>query len=84
MLEPDRICHTHALASDLTDQRRKFLELLIVAVLGGVGLAIVLMIVIWKIVSSAVENGLDWVIHNFGNERAAKRVEEKWKQRGLH
>ena len=58
------------------------MELLIVAVIGGVFLAGVLMTVIWKIVSPATENLLDWLIHTFGNERAAREVEEKWKRRG--
>lgn len=57
------------------------MELLIVAVVGGVLLALGMMAVIWKVVSRAVENGLDWLIHTFGNERAALEVEEKWKQR---
>ena len=57
------------------------MELLIVAVIGGVFLAAVLMTVIWKIVSPATENLLDWLIHTFGNERAAREVEEKWKRR---
>jgi ribose/xylose/arabinose/galactoside ABC-type transport system permease subunit len=56
-------------------------ELLIAAVIGGVLLAGGLMVVIWKVVSGAVENGLDWLIHNFGNERAAREVEEKWRTR---
>ena len=53
------------------------MELLIAAVVGGVALASVLMLVIWKVVSSAVDNGLDWLIHTFGNERAARAVEER-------
>lgn len=60
------------------------MELVVVAVIGGVLLAVVLMTVIWKIVSRAVENGLDWLIHTFGNERAATQVEEKWQQRDRH
>jgi hypothetical protein len=55
-------------------------ELLIAAVVGGVVLAGALMVVIWKIVSGAVDNGIDWLIHNFGNERAARQVEEKWRR----
>ena len=55
------------------------MELLIVAVIGGVVLAGVLMVVIWKVVSGAVDNGLDWLIHTFGNETAARKVEEKWR-----
>jgi hypothetical protein len=56
-------------------------ELLIAAVVGGVLLAAALMAVIWKVISGAVDNGLDWLIHTFGNERAASQVEEKWRQR---
>jgi hypothetical protein len=56
-------------------------ELLITAVIGGVLLAGALMVVIWKVVSGAVDNGLDWLIHKFGNERAAREVEEKWRRR---
>ena len=54
------------------------MELIIGAVVAGVVLAAVLWVLIWKVVGGAVENGLDWLIHNFGNEEAAKRVEEKW------
>ncbi len=57
------------------------MELLIAAVIGGLLLAIVLMRLIWTIVSGAVDNSLDWLIHTFGNENAARRVEEKWRQR---
>jgi hypothetical protein len=57
-------------------------EPLIVAVIGGVALAIVLAAGIWKIVSRAVDNGLDWLIHTFGNEQAAKRIEQKWRRGG--
>jgi hypothetical protein len=56
-------------------------ELLVVAVLGGVALAIVLALGIWQIVSRAVDNGLDWLIHTFGNEQAARRIEQKWRER---
>jgi hypothetical protein len=56
-------------------------ELLIVAVIGGVVLAIVLAAGIWKIVSRAVDNGLDCLIHTFGNEQAAKIIEQKWRSR---
>jgi hypothetical protein len=34
-----------------------------------------------KIVSAAVENGLDWLIHTFGNESAAREVKEKWREK---
>jgi hypothetical protein len=58
------------------------MELLIAPVIGGILLAGVLMTLIWKVVSQAVDNGLDWLIHTFGNEAAAKEVEEKWQRRG--
>lgn len=57
------------------------MELLLAAIIGGFLLAVLLMIVLWKIVSAAVENGLDWLIHTFGNERAVREVEEKWRKR---
>ncbi len=57
------------------------MELLIAAVVGGVLLAAVLMTVIWKVVSRAVDNGLDWLIHTFGNEQAAREVEERWREK---
>jgi hypothetical protein len=38
--------------------------------------------VIWSVVAHAVDNGLDWLILTFGNERAASQVEEKWATRG--
>jgi hypothetical protein len=53
------------------------MELLIAAVVGGVVLAIVMLKVIWSVVSRAVDNGLDWLILTFGNERSARQVEEK-------
>ena len=56
------------------------MELLIAAVIGGTLLAVTMMIVIWKVVSGAVDNGLDWLIHKFGNESAAKEVERKWRR----
>ena len=57
------------------------MELLIVAVIGGVMLALATMVVIWKLVSSATDNLLDCLIHTFGNERAKKAVEDKWRKR---
>jgi hypothetical protein len=57
-------------------------ELLIIAVAGGVLFGLVLLSLIWKIVSRAVDNGLDWMIHNFGNEQAARRIEEKRRRQG--
>lgn len=55
---------------------------LIAAVVGGVALACALVVVIWKIVGAAFDNGLDWLIHSFGNNQAAARVEEKWRRGG--
>ena len=57
------------------------MELIIAAAIGGVLLAAVLMKLIWTVVSAAVENAMDWLIHTFGNETAAKEVEEKWRHR---
>jgi hypothetical protein len=57
-------------------------ELVVAAVIGGVLLAFVLLRLIWTVVSAAVDNGLDWLIHTFGNERAAREVEDKWRARG--
>ena len=58
------------------------MELLIGAVVAGVLLAAALWILVWRIVSRAVDNGLDWLIHTFGNDRAVREVEEKWRSRG--
>lgn len=55
--------------------------MLIGVAVAGVLLAAALMLVVWKIVGGAVENGLDWLIYTFGNERAAKEIEAKWRER---
>lgn len=52
------------------------MELLIVAVIGGVLLAFILMELICVVVSGAVDNGLDCLIHTFGNESARAEVEK--------
>lgn len=52
------------------------MELLIAAVLGGVVLAFVTMVAIWKVVSAAVDNLLRWLIYNFGNERSATELKK--------
>lgn len=57
------------------------MEFLVGAVVAGIVLAAGLWLLLWRIVSRAVDNGLDWLIHTFGNEEAAKRVEEKWRRR---
>ena len=58
------------------------MELVLAAVLGGVVLAIAVVTVAWKVFSRAFDNGFEWLIHTFGNEQAAKKIEEKWRQRG--
>lgn len=57
------------------------MELLIAAVIGGVVLALGLFAVIWRVVGAALDNLLDWLIHNFGSELAARGVEEKRRRR---
>ena len=57
------------------------MELIIAAVIGGVLLAVVIWKLIWTVVSGAVDNGVDWLVHTFGNERAARQVENKWRKR---
>jgi hypothetical protein len=63
-------------------ERGRAWELLVEAGIAGVLLAIVLLRVTWLVISRAVDNGLDWLIHTFGNERAAQRVGEKWCSKG--
>ena len=57
------------------------MELIIAGAIAGLLLAVALFKVIWVLVSSATDNLFDWLVHNFGNERAAREVEEKWKRR---
>ena len=45
--------------------------------IAGMLLALALARVIWVVVSQAVDNLLDWAILHFGNERAARAVEDK-------
>lgn len=52
------------------------MELILVAVLGGVVLALVLWRVIWAVVSQAVDNLLAWAVYTFGNDEAVKRQKE--------
>ena len=44
-------------------------------------LALGVFAVIVKVVGGAVDNLLDWLVYNFGNQSAAHRVEEKWRKR---
>lgn len=53
------------------------MELLIAAVVGGVVFAVIMMVIIYRAVSAA----FDWLIYTFGNERAAKEVEERWRSK---
>jgi hypothetical protein len=49
----------------------------VLALVGGALFAGVVWVVIWK----ATGNAFDWVIHTFGNVRAATQIEEKWRNR---
>lgn len=56
------------------------MELLILAVVGlvvGAAIAVTVWIVIWR----ATGNAFDWLIHTFGNERAAAEIEKKWREK---
>ena len=57
------------------------MELLVIAVSGGIVLGLGLFAVIFKVVGAALDNLLDWLIHTFGNERATKELEDKRKPR---
>ena len=57
------------------------MELILAALGAGVLLSIVVLAAAWKVFSKAFDNGLDWLIHTFGNEQAAKKIEEKWRSR---
>ena len=57
------------------------MELIIAGAIAGLVLAVALFKVIWVVVSAAVDNLLDWAILHFGNERAAKEVEEKLRRK---
>lgn len=53
------------------------MELVVFGIIVLVGsLAGAIWIVIWK----ATGNAFDWIIHTFGNERAAAEIEEKWRR----
>lgn len=60
----------------------ELIVIVLIAVVGGAVLALTLFSILWKIVAPAVENLLDWLIHTFGNENAAREVEEKWRGKG--
>jgi hypothetical protein len=52
-------------------------EFLIAAVVAGVVLALIMLVIIYR----AVRAAFDWLIYTFGNERAAKEVEERWRSK---
>jgi membrane protein YqaA with SNARE-associated domain len=49
-------------------------ELIAVAVIGGIVLGLVMAWLIYVVVGRAVGTLIDWAIENFGNEAAAERV----------
>lgn len=53
------------------------IEFLVIAVVGGLLLAVVLMVLIWAIVGRAVGNLLDWLILTFGNPDAVEEVKRR-------
>ena len=53
------------------------MEFIVAGAIVGLLVAIALAKVIWIVVSQAVDNLLDWAILHFGNERAAREVEDK-------
>ena len=53
------------------------MEFIVAGAIAGVLLAIALAKVIWVVVSQAVDNLLDWVVLQFGNEKAVREIEEK-------
>lgn len=57
------------------------MEFLIIAVIGGLFLAIIIISVLWVVISRAVDNGVGWLISNFGNEQAVKRQEKERRRR---
>jgi hypothetical protein len=56
------------------------MELVIIAAVVLVGSA-VLAGAIWMVIWKATGNAFDWIIHTFGNERAAAEIEDKWRRR---
>ena len=57
------------------------MEPVIAGIVGGVVLAAALLTVVWKVVSAAVDNGLDWLIETFGNEDAREDLERRRQER---
>lgn len=51
--------------------------LLVIALIGGTALAGATLWVLWRVVSAAVQNFLDWLVLNFGNDAAVKTVAER-------
>lgn len=53
------------------------IEFVLIAVIGGVLLAGLVMIFIWAIVGRAVGNLFDWVVLTFGNPEAVERLKRE-------
>lgn len=53
------------------------IEFVVIAVVGGVLLAGLVMTLIWAIVAPAVGNLIDWVTLTFGNPEAVERVKRE-------
>ena len=51
-------------------------KILVALVVIGI-LSIAFTIVLWNVVSHAVNNAFDWLILTFGNEEAARRLREE-------
>lgn len=49
------------------------MELIAIALIGGVAVAVILAWLIYVVVGRAVDNLIAWAIENFGNESAAER-----------
>ena len=53
------------------------IEFVVIAVLGGLLLAVVAMWLIWAIVGRAAGNLFDWLILTFGNPQAVERLKRE-------
>lgn len=49
------------------------MELLVIAVLGGIFLAVVLFRLIQVVTYRAVDNLIDWLVYTFGSDEAVRR-----------
>lgn len=55
------------------------MEILIAVAIAGTLLAVALARVLWMVISRAVDNLIAWAIYNFGNEKAVRRLKDKWR-----